>query len=114
MSYRMIYMTDFQRTISGIIIDSQYSIPVISNQVGAIIKQYVDGEINKVVANVIPYKIETENGNLAGYFTLQTDGQFAILLQKQLRPAFQQFDGEISAEITTFIQQNGWKNDFLV
>lgn len=107
-------MTDYQRMINGILIDSQYLIPAISNKNGFAIKAYCDVEIAKVTDNVIPYKIETENGNVAGFFTLQTNGSITTLYQKQLRPAFVQFDIELNQLISNFINTNRWINDTLL
>lgn len=110
--YRFIFLTDFQRTMSGVIIDSQYTISQIKNQIGQVIKDYVDTEIDKVTSDVIPYKIESlPNANLCGFFSLKVNGGSCVLYQKQLRPAFQGFDAIISLQIANFIQQNQWVGD---
>lgn len=113
MTYNITYMTDVARTVSGIIIDSQYIIPAISNKLGIAIKAYSDTEINKITDNVIPYKVETDNGNLAGYFTLQVKEGVATLLQFQLRPAFVLGNQDISNLIGNFILSNLWSLDIL-
>lgn len=109
-------MTDVSRTVSGIIFDSEYTIPSISNKGGFVMKTYVDAEVDKIVdlTNVIPYKIETDMGNLAGFFSLQTVGTKATLLQFQLRPAFQNFNADISQIIGNFILSNNWIVDILI
>jgi hypothetical protein len=106
-------MTDVQRTVSGIIYDSQYTIPSISNKPGIIVKAYADVEIAKIIYDVIPYKIETDNGNLVGYFTLQTNGNKATLLQMQLRSSFSIFNEYILILISDFIISNKWIYDIL-
>lgn len=100
--------------MTGVIIDSQYNIALISNKLGVDIKAYTDAEVAKVVAGVIPYRMESDSGNLIGFLTLKTTGLVAILYQYQLRPAFVQFDTIISQNISTFIAQNTWVQDILI
>lgn len=107
-------MTDKNRTITGTIIDSQYIIPSISNKLGIDIKEYSDSKIllSDEVGS-LPYKIETDNGSLVGFFTLLTNGQQCVLQQVQLRPAFQEFSIEITELLSNFILQNLWQPDYL-
>lgn len=114
MEYNIIYMTDISRTVSGIIFDSQYTIPVISNKSGIVIQAYTNGEIAKITSDVIPYKIETEDGSLAGFFTLKTGVLQIALFQFQLRPAFTSFSADISQIIGNFILSNNWNIDILI
>lgn len=114
MIFNIVYMTDKDRVINGIINDSQFIIPPISNQLGVVVKSYADTQINATGSNsVLPYKIITELGNIAGYFTLQTNGSIAVIQEKQLRPSFVNFDTEITAKISNFIQKNEWVDNFL-
>ncbi len=107
-------MTDFRRVMTGVIVDSQYTIHAISNHLGTVIKAYADAEIGKVTVAVLPYRIENENGNLMGYFTVRTKFGNGILYQKQIRPAFHQFDSIISQEISNFIHNGSFKLDLLL
>jgi|ERR1700733_546044 len=113
MNYSIIYMTDVNRTVTGIIIDSQYTIPAIANKLGSVTKAYADAQISAISNNVIPYKIETENGNLAGYFALQINNGIPSILQMQVRPAFVSDNANISILIGNFIISNLWNFDYL-
>jgi hypothetical protein len=93
--------------------DSQFIIPEISGKAASVVKAYVDAEYSKVIDGVIPYRIENDNGNLAGYFTLVANGNSISLFQKQLRPAFVQFDVQLSNEINNFIINGGYRKDML-
>lgn len=115
MTYRFIYNNfDCQRVIPAILIDSRSNIPAIKNKIGSAIKAYTDAETSKVTGTVIFYKIETELGVLAGYFSLQTaTNGTATILQYQIRPSFAQFNTEIQGLINTFIQANEYGKDYL-
>lgn len=113
MNFHFTYCENYRRVINGVIIDSQFIIPAISGQLGYVVKAYADGEVAKVNDNVLPYRIETDNGNLAGYFTLMVNGNSIYLLQEQLRPAFIQFDTQLTSEINSFIINGGYRKDIL-
>lgn len=115
MSYRFIYgQPECNRVIPAVLIDKRASIPEIKNKPGIIIKTFTDAQVALVTDSCIFYKIETEQGNLAGYFTIQIIREgVPIILQYELRPAFQQFDLQISQEIAIFITNGGWKIDYL-
>ena len=114
MIVRFIYDIEYKRTIPACLKEARASIPQIKNQIGSVIKAYTDGQVALIIDNVIPYKIETqENGNLVGYMAIRVvDGEASVYL-KQLRPAFFQFDFEISVQINTFIINGFWKFDTL-
>lgn len=99
----------------AVLIDSRANIPAITTASGFEVKAYTDLQVDRVTNTVLPYIIETEFGNLCGYFLLQVDtvSETARLIQKQLRPAFVQFDSQISNEISNFITSNKWQEDFL-
>ena len=111
--YRLIYDIDYSRIMPAVIIDARASIPAITNQIGSVIKAYTDAEVAKVTSKVVPYKIETDQGVLVGYFTIRVIVGFGSLYQYQLRPAFVQFNTVISQEISNFIASDDWKFDFL-
>lgn len=114
MIYNFIYDDQPFRTIPAVLIDSRAGTSI-ENQVGSVIKAYTDSQVALVTDAVIPYKIESDTGSIAGYFTLQVvlGNQTAQLQQFVLRPAFKQFLSEISAQINTFITGGQWKPDFL-
>lgn len=117
-TYRFIYEpNEYPRIIQGVNIDSRATIPAIKNQIGAVIKTYVDVEVDKVKGHpsILFFRIETKEGVLAGYMSLKVKGDAAnaTLYQYLLRPNFQQFNTEISVELVNFIVQNKWKQFFL-
>lgn len=81
------------------------------------ILQAVENEVGKIDDSVLFYKIETENGNLVGYFSLKTDVENELLVankfQKEIRPAFKDNSQEIDTFIEDFINSKDWTNDIL-
>lgn len=115
MIYKVTYNQEYKRVIPAVLIDSRGTIPAIQTVGGYELKSYNDSQVAIVTDTVIPYKIETETGNLAGYFNVQTKSETRAVLQGyQLRPAFQQFDAEILQIITNFIASNVWQYDILL
>lgn len=115
MTYHIVYEPEYQRIMTACIIDARASIPAIKNQVGTVIKDYVDTQLSYINTNAICYKLETDLGVLAGYFVIQVTpaSETAMIDSKVLRPAFVQFDSDISTQISNFIQLNNWKPDYL-
>lgn len=125
---KMVYEpSEYSRIIPAVLIDSRDVIPALANKIGDDIKAYCDTEIDKVKTNplVLFFRIETmnkvnleydgEDGVLAGYFSLFIfkAGTVANRYQFQLRPAFMQFNSQITAEIVNFIANGGWKQYYL-
>lgn len=115
MSYRIIYNEDYKRVIPAVIIDSRQNIAAIKTAGGYEVKEYTDSQVALITDTVIPYKIETDKGNLVSYFNLSVSDnpKSASLLNAQLRPAFIQFNSEISVIISNFIISNNWQQDYL-
>jgi hypothetical protein len=117
MTFRFIYQpSEYYRIIPAINIEARGSIAVIKNQIGSVIKAYNDTEISKIQSDVLFYKIETTDGVLAGYFSVRIKVNIAVhavLLQYQLRPSFNSFVTQISAQINTFINNGTWNQDYL-
>lgn len=114
MSIRIIYCQEPERVIPAVLIDNRANIPAITNVTGFAIKAYTDAQVAMIVPGVLPYRLETDMGNLAGFMTLQTSGGGAGLYQFVLRPAFLSQKTEILGIISNFIMQGNWKADFLV
>lgn len=115
MTYRFIYdNADKHRIISAVMIDSRAGIPAIKNQIGSVVKTVIDSQIALVVDNCLFYKIETENGNLAGYLCLKigANDQVTVLLF-ELRTSYEEYSSEISTQMSNFITSGEWKQDFL-
>jgi hypothetical protein len=116
MQFRFIYCQEYNRVFSGVYIDSQYNIPAIANKIGSEIKQWVDAKLALISENVLPYKIETEKGVLAGIVSLEVDSSNAVanVQQKQYRPAYVQFSTQLDQAINDFISSNDWQDDLLM
>lgn len=114
MSYRLIYSpSEVNRIIPAVLIDKRASIQAISGQNGVTIQAFTDGQV-ALAAGCIFYKIETFDGNVAGYFTLKVVREGVVsLLQYELRPPFQQFDQQISQIVSNFIASGDWQFDNL-
>lgn len=94
--------------------DKRASISAIRNKAGSIIKAYCDQVTSQIGDSSIFYKIETADGNLAGYFSLNVFSAGSVSLQMyELRPAFVQFDSVVSDEINNFMQSQNWTVDIL-
>lgn len=115
MDYNISYCIDYKRIMAAVLIDSRGTIPLIANTDGYATKAYCDAQIDLVGEKSLVYIIETDNSNLVGYFILQVNStaESAILIQKQFRPAFQQFSTIISQKISNFITSNEWQDDFI-
>jgi hypothetical protein len=113
MTIRLIYDIEYERTIPATIKEARANIPEVKNQVGFVIKAYTDSQVALVTNNAIPYKIETFDGNLVGYVAIRVVSGGASVYLKQLRPAFVQFDTEISEQINTFIINGMYVGDIL-
>ena len=111
MIVRFIYDMEYERTIPATIKDARASIPQVKNQIGSVIKTFTDSQVALITDNVLPYKLEIMDGNLVGYIAIRVVSGEASVYLKQLRPAFVQFDSEISEQINTFIINNIWQFD---
>lgn len=116
LKYRFIYSnSEAPRIVPSVLIDKRATIPAIANQVGTVIKAFVDTQVALVTNTTLFYKIETrDGGNLAGYFSLQVvQSEVVALLLYELRPAFEQFINQITHEINTFVASGDWNYDYL-
>lgn len=114
MTYRIIYCQEYQRIITSCIIDARKG-TLLANKRGAVIKAEIDIQIALIAPNVLVYKIETEKGNMGGYFsiTVNEENKTGTLQQKVLRNSFESKQLEISQLISNFIFGGEWKRDFL-
>lgn len=113
--FQIQYEQDYSRLIPAIEIDARSDNPAIRNQTGAVIKAYNDSILATINLNSLVYKVETDTGNLAGYFVLQVDpsNQTVVLSRLVTRPAFKVSVTQISSEIKQFITNGGYKQDYL-
>ena len=66
--------SEYKRIIQSVLIDKRASIAAIKDKSGDVIKSYIDAQAALVNGNCMFYKIETDGGNLVGYFTLCSVG----------------------------------------
>lgn len=114
MTIRFIYEPDYPRIIFACMMDARAGTPL-ANKIGAVQKQFIELEVQKVVPDVIPYRLESDLGVIIGYMSLLTanNGTTVSLYQLVVRPAFQLFSAEIQQNISNFISNNGWQPDYL-
>ena len=110
MMYRVIYDDQYFRTIPACMIDARVGTPL-ANATGAMMEEFIQPKVALIVPGVLPYKLESPNGNLAGVFALQTSSTGAVLLFSIIRPAFVEDQVNISQEIVNFIQGQDWVYD---
>ena len=114
MSFIIIYSKDYDRVIPAVIIDAREGTPI-ANQIGIVIKAYIDEVLNSITSNSIFYTLSTSDAVLAGYFILTVDKENSTVVLNSilLRPAFQKNITEVTLQINNFIAGNTWKNDYL-
>lgn len=114
MPYFISFCENWQRVIPMCIIEDRANIPAIKNEPGTVVKAYIDSQLALITGNVLVYRVESENCNLAGFFALEvnTGDKSCQKIMEILRPAFQG-NSEISELIITFINENQWFGDFL-
>jgi len=107
------YLIEYSRVITGIVLESRKLIAATVGKSGFAVEAFCNMEAEKVTDNVIPYKLETAQGNLAAYFSLIVNGNLTTQYQLFIRPAFEQFSIEIQQFINIFISSNEWQTDIL-
>lgn len=113
MTFYATYLIEYSRVLAGIILEGRQSLAQTKDKTGFEVKAFFDSEINKVTTNVVPYKIETEQGNLAAYFSVLTDGIAGQQYQLFIRPSFAAYALQLSLFISNFIGNGSWKADIL-
>ena len=112
MEFRFIYEFYYAKLIQFVLLDARKTaFPVVGN--GNVLQPLVDAKIALVTPNVIPYRIESDNGVIAGYFTLEINENIPTLQQSQIRPNFGTYSTQINTDINNFIISNGWRKDYL-
>ena len=115
MTFIIVYNQEYKRVIPAVLIDSRQNFPFLKSAGGYDVLAYTQSQIDLVTDRVVPYKIETDDGNLAGYFNLSVNDNnvTATLLNYQLRPAFESLSVQILQKISNFISSNEWQFDCL-
>lgn len=115
MIFRILYTMEPKRILNAAVMDGRFQNPALSGMSGFEVKNYVDNQIALITSDVLPYKIETMDGNFVGYISIIVSniGQTGVEFQRWIRPSFSAFSNEISNAISIFVSQNLWKPDFL-
>ncbi len=113
MTFYISYCIEYNRILPAIILEGRQSIAATKDKTGFEVKAYFDAEIAKVVDGVLPYKMETETGNLACYFSLKQVGAGIEQYQLFVRPNFLAFNSDIILKISTFINEGLFEKDIL-
>lgn len=105
---------DRGRIIPAVLIDNRAT-NGLAGKTGAQIKEVTDAAVLAIPANGLFYLVETNNGNLAGYFVLVVYvSNFTVnLTSVELRPAFKDQDVAIRQKIYEFVNSGLWKTDYL-
>lgn len=107
------YLIEHSRVLSGIVLEGRQSFAQTKDKTGFEVKAFIDSESAKVVSNVLPYKIEVDEGNLVAYFSILVNGVAASRYQVFVRPSFNRFSDGISSFISNFIGNGSWIPDIL-
>lgn len=116
MTIRFIYSTEPEKIIAASVIDAKTSIPSLVGKNGVDTKAYIDLKLDAVRdSRGLVYKMETIDGNMIGVLVLSVDNSGLVVTKilEVVRINFQNMYSEISKQITTFINEGGWKPDFL-
>ncbi len=114
MSYNITYVDNIQPLVTSVFIDARAT-TMPSGINGNEVQILIDQQLAQINDQTIVYKIETDFGNLVGYFTLQvnTSNKTCMVASEVIRQAFQQYSVQISEFINNFIQSNDWQFDYL-
>jgi len=107
------YNVEYARVLSGVILENRQGIAQTKDKTGFQVKSFIDDQIALVDDSVIPYIMETAQGNLVAFFSLKMTGEAVSLLQLFIRANFIDFQAQITAKIDTFILSNEWHTDNL-
>lgn len=113
MNFYISYCVEYNAVLSGIILENRQAIASTKDKTGAEVKTFIDSQIALIADTVIPYIIETDNGNLVAFFSLKITAGVATVLQLFIRNNFTDFQSAISQEISNFINHGNWRTDIL-
>jgi hypothetical protein len=115
MTYQITYSLDKRRIVPAVLIDNRAT-NGLAGKTGFEIKSVTDAAVLDITTQDIFYLVETELGNLAGYFVLRVYlTNFSVnLISIQLRPAFKDQSADINQKIADFVNSGLWKTDYLI
>lgn len=113
-TYRIIFSKEYQRIVPALMIDTREG-TALANQIGTVIKSYTDAAVNAITDNTLFYKLETMQGVLSGYFTLEINKETNTVnvASMILRHAFKTDILNIENQVNSFIQSSNWRQDYL-
>lgn len=106
---------DKRRIVPAVLIDNR-STNGLAGKTGFEIKAVTDQAVVNITTQDLFYLVETDFGNLAGYFILRVYvSNFSVnLVGVELRPAFKDQNMEIMQKVTEFVNSGLWKTDYLI
>lgn len=110
----ILYTQDVNQIVAAVNIDARATTMQLGWN-GIEVQAFLDEILSLFTENTLLYKLETELGVLAGYFTLDVirSKKTAIRSSLVLRPAFQINQVDIIAQTDAFITRNDWNDDIL-
>lgn len=106
---------DKRRVVPAVLIDNRTT-NGLAGKTGFEIKEVTDQAVVNITTQDLFYLVETDFGNLAGYFVLRVYlSNFSVNLASiELRPAFKDQSVPIMQKITEFVNAGLWKTDYLI
>lgn len=114
MTYSITYSLDKRRIVPAVLIDNRAT-NGLAGKTGAAIKVVTDAAVAAITSQDLFYLLETDSGNLAGYFVLRVYlSNFSVnLVSIELRPAFKDQSVVINQRVAVFVNSGLWKTDYL-
>lgn len=112
MTFSIHYRQEIRKIVQAIMIDNRLRLEM-NGQDGNIVQGKIDAEVAAVGTPPLFYVIESNSGNLCGYFYLRLQDNTASLGKKNYRPQYGKYFDEFDTMIPEFISSNKWKDDYL-
>lgn len=112
MTFTISYRQEYEKIIQAIMIDNRLRLEM-NGQNGNIVQQKIDAEVSAIGNPPLFYVIESNSGNLCGYFYIKIVNDAGTLGKKNYRPQYVKNFDEFDDMVTKFISSNQWKNDYL-
>ncbi len=112
MTYSIVYRQEVKRIVQAVTIDNRVALGLAASD-GNAIKVAVDAAVTLIGSAPLFYAIETDGGNLCGYFYLNSVGNAATLGKKNIRLQYSGSSAVFDTMIANFLESEEWKNDTL-
>lgn len=112
MTFSIVYRQEIKKIVQAIMIDNRLNHEM-NGKDGNIVQAKIDAEVAAIGDKPLFYSIESDSGNLCGYFYLRLQDDKASLGKKNYRPQYGKYFDEFDSLVTAFIASNKWKHDYL-